>query len=107
LRPKSFVQTVYVTFRGIKYAWQIPKVTNTNLPSGTLDALGVKFATPGDFDELCFGANAPKPPKATITIGSGEGPAQTSKTLSTFYDPSVANLPEGWTESKAPIIAFN
>ncbi len=107
LRPKSFIQTVYVTVRGIKYAWQLPKVTITNLPTGALDALGVKLATPGDFDELCFGANAPKPPKASVTIGSGEGANQTSKTLSTFYDPSIESLPEGWTESKAPIIAFN
>jgi len=107
LRPKSFIQTVYVTFRGIKYAWQLPRVTITNLPSGALDALGVKLAVPGDFDELCFGGNAPKPPKASVTIGEGDGATATSKTLSTFYDPSVANLPEGWAESKAPIIAFN
>jgi hypothetical protein len=107
LRPKSFIQTVYVTVRGIKYAWQLPKVTTTNLPAGALDGVGVKLATPGDFDELCFGANAPKPPKASVTIGTGEGANQTSKTLSTFYDPSIASLPEGWVESKAPIIAFN
>jgi hypothetical protein len=107
LRPKSFIQTVYVTFRGIKYAWQLPKVTITNVTQATLDSLGVKLATPGDFDELCFGGNAPKPPKASVTIGEGDGATLTSKTLSTFYDPSIANLPEGWTESKAPIIAFN
>jgi len=107
LRPKSFIQTVYVTVRGVKYAWQLPKVTIRNLASGALDGLGVKLATPGDFDELCFGANAPKPPKASITLGSGEGADQTSKTLSTFYDPSIASLPTGWTESKAPVIAFN
>jgi hypothetical protein len=107
LRPNSFIQTVYVTFRGIKYAWQLPKVTITNVTQATLDGLGVKLATPGDFDELCFGGNAPKPPKASVTIGNGEGADQTSKTLSTFYDPSIASLPTGWTESKAPIIAFN
>jgi hypothetical protein len=82
-------------------------VTITNVTEGVLGQLGVKFATPGDFDELCFGANAPKPPKAKVTIGSGEGANATSKDLSTFYDPSVSNLPEGWTEEKAPIIAFN
>jgi hypothetical protein len=107
LRPKSFIQTVYVTIRGIKYAWQLPKVTKTNVTEGVLAQLGVKFATPGDFDELCFGANAPKPPKAGVTIGSGEGADTTSKDLSTFYDPSISNLPEGWTETKAPVIAFN
>jgi hypothetical protein len=107
LRPKSFVHTVYVTVRGIKYAWQLPKVTITNVTQETLTALGVKLATPGDFDELCFGANAPKPPKASVTIGSGDGDSATSKTLSTFYDPSIASLPTGWTESKPPIIAFN
>lgn len=106
-RPNSFIQTVYVTFRGIKYAWQLPKVTITNVTQATLDALGVKLATAGDFDELCFGGNAPKPPKAEVTIGSGEGADATSKTLSTFYDPSTTTLPTGWTESKAPVIAFN
>jgi hypothetical protein len=104
LRPNSFIQTAYVTFRGIKYAWQLPKVTITNLAANALDGLGVKLATPGDFDELCFGANAPKPPKASITIADGES---ASKTLSTFYDPSIADLPTGWTEFKAPVIAFN
>jgi hypothetical protein len=107
LRPKSFIRTAYVTFRGIKYAWQLPKVTITNVTDTILNQLGIKFATAEDFDELCFGANAPKPPKAGATIGSGEGAAATSKDVSTFYDPSTANLPEGWIELKAPIIAFN
>ena len=107
LRPNSFVQTVYVTFRGIKYAWQLPKVTITNVTQAVIDELGIKLATPGDFDELCFGANAPKPPKASRTVGEGSGASLISKTLSTFYDPSTTTLPTGWTESKAPIIAFN
>ncbi len=102
-RPTSFVHTVYVTFRSIKYAWQLPKVTITNLTQATVTALGISLATPGDFDELCFGAQAPKPPKASVTIADG---VDNSKTLSTFYDPSVT-LPTGWTESKAPKIAFN
>lgn len=102
-RPTSFVHTVYVTYRGIKYAWQLPKVTITNLTQAVVTGLGINLATPGDFDELCFGAQAPKPPKASITIADGD---TNSKTLSTFYDPSVT-LPTGWTESKAPKIAFN
>jgi hypothetical protein len=107
LRPNSFIQTVYVTFRGVKYAWQMPKVTITNVTQAVIDGLGIKLATPGDFDELCFGADAPKPPKASATIGSGSGEEATAKTLSTFYDPSTTTLPTGWTEAKAPIIAFN
>jgi hypothetical protein len=107
LRPKSFIHTAYVTFRGIKYAWQLPKVTITNVTQDVLNRLGIKLATPGDFDELCFGANAPKPPKAGATIGSGDGANATSKDLSTFYDPSIEALPEGWTETKAPVISFN
>jgi len=107
LRPNSFIQTVYVTFRGIKYAWQMPKVTITNVTQAVIDGLGIKLATPGDFDELCFGTNSPKPPKASVTIGSGTGDDATAKTLSTFYDPSTTTLPTGWTESKAPIISFN
>jgi hypothetical protein len=107
LRPNSFIQTAYVTFRGIKYAWQLPKVTITNVTQAVIDGLGIKLAVPGDFDELCFGANAPRPPKASVTIGEGSGAEATSKTLSTFYDPSTTTLPTGWTESKAPLIAFN
>ena len=107
LRPNSFIQTVYVTFRGIKYAWQLPKVTITNVTQAVIDGLGIKLATAGDFDELCFGGNSPKPPKAERTIGEGDGATATSKTLSTFYDPSTTTLPTGWTESKAPKIAFN
>ncbi|MCC3409900.1 MAG: hypothetical protein JGK17_31060 [Microcoleus sp. PH2017_10_PVI_O_A] len=106
LRPNSFIQTAYVTFRGIKYAWQLPKVTITNLTQAVIDQLGIKLATPSDFDELCFGAQAPKPPKASVTLGQGTGADTTTKTLSTFYDPSIANLPAGWAESKAPRIAF-
>lgn len=104
LRPNSFVQTVYVTLRGIKYAWQLPRVTITNVTQEVINKLGIKLATPGDFNELCFGANAPKPPKASVTIADGD---TNTKTLSTFYDPSTAELPTGWTESKAPVIAFN
>lgn len=106
LRPNSFIQTAYVTFRGIKYAWQLPKVTITNVTEATILALGVRLATPGDFDELCFGANAPKPPKASRTISTGADASLNIKTLSTFYDPSVT-LPAGWTESKSPKISFN
>src|SRR4028119_1415812 len=104
LRPNSFIQTAYATFQGIKYAWQLPKVTITNVTQAVLDGLGVKLATPGDFDELCFGGNSPKPPKASATIASGD---DSSKMLSTFYDRSTTTLPTGWTESKAPKIAFN
>lgn len=106
LRPNSFIQTVYVTIRGIKYAWQLPKVTITNVTEAVIGQLGIKLAVASDFDELCFGADAPKPPKGSVTIGTGDGADATSKTLSTFYDPSSA-LPTGWTQSKAPIIAFN
>jgi hypothetical protein len=105
LRPDSFIQTVYVTFRGIKYAWQMPKVTITNVTEAVIGQLGVRLAVPGDFDELCFGAQAPKPPKASVTLGEGADANLTTKTLSTFYDPSIT-LPAGWTESKAPRIAF-
>lgn len=107
LRPNSFIQTAYVTFRGVKYAWQLPKVTITNLTEAVIGQLGIKLAAPADFDELCFGADAPKPPKASRTIGEESGGTITNtKTLSTFYDPSTA-LPTGWTESKAPKISFN
>ncbi len=98
----SFVQTVYVTIEGIKYAWNIPKVTFKNIDKDA-SAIGLKEATTGDRDELCFGANFPVPPRATKVIpGSGEdGP----KYISTFYDPS-SKLPSLWTPSKPGIYSL-
>lgn len=90
LTASSLVESVYVTIRGIKYGWNIPKVTETN--AGSLAALGVVKATAGDRDELCFGANFPKPPRATKTVISGSD----IKTITTFYDPSKTDA-TGWT----------
>lgn len=91
LTPTSFVKSVYVTLRGIKYGWNIPKVTETN--AGSLGGLGIVNAVADDRDELCFGANFPKPPRASRVIGS----TTEIKVVSTFYDPSKETLPSGWT----------
>lgn len=93
LSAASFVQTVYVSMRGVKYGWNIPKVTLTN--AGDLTGLGVTNAVAGDRDELCFGANFPKPPQASIIKANGDE----IKVVRTFYDPSK-NLPAGWTPAK-------
>lgn len=82
-------RTVFVTYKGINYAWQIPNDTYANL-GGDAAALGLREAGPNDTD-LVFGAQSPKPPKATRTIGEGEDANQ----ITTFYDPS-GQVPAGW-----------
>lgn len=94
LSPASFVTSVYVTIRGVNYGWNIPKVTITNV-GDLAGSLGVKTANAGDRDELCFGANFPKPPQASIIKVSGDD----IKTIRTFYDPSK-DLTGGWTPSR-------
>lgn len=90
LNATAFVRSVYVVMRGVKYGWNIPKVTLTN--AGDLAGLGVINAVADDRDELCFGANFPKPPRAEFTKVDGDD----IKIISTFYDPSKA-LPDKWT----------
>jgi hypothetical protein len=87
----ALVKTVYVKILGINYAWQIPKVTQTN--AGALTDLGIVEANIADADELCFGANFPIPPRAYKTIAPGN--ATTKKTISTFYDPDKTAA-AGW-----------
>jgi hypothetical protein len=89
LAASSLVQSVYVVIRGIKYGWNMPKVTETN--AGSLAELGVIKAVAGDRDELCFGCNFPKPPKASLVKVTGDD----IKTITTFYDPGKTL--EKWT----------
>ena len=94
LSPASFVTSVYVTIRGVNYGWNIPKVTITNV-GDLAGSLGVKNAAAEDRDELCFGANFPKPPQASIIKIAGDD----IKTIRTFYDPSK-ELAGGWVPSR-------
>jgi len=89
--PKALVQGVFVTMLGVKYGWNIPLVTSTNT-GGDLSGLGINIATGADLDEVCTGANFPKPPRAAFIQGTGD----IIKEISTFYDPSVSDLPKGW-----------
>lgn len=89
--PKT--HAVYVTIRGIKYAWRIPKETWVKI-GGAAAALGIKLATSNDKD-LVFGASFPTPPKVGKIMTSGNGGLDH---ISTFCDPSkVDNLPAGWS----------
>lgn len=92
----ALVKTVFVTVRGIKYAWQRNKVTVTNATEAKMASLGHKVPTQTDFDELCFGGSFPRPPRATLFI-SGSG-SDGSKRISTYYDPS-GTLGDGWQPS--------
>jgi len=85
----KFVKSVYVAIRGIKYGWNIPKVTETN--AGSLGLLKVIDATAADRDDLCFGSNFPNPPRAQKVTGTDAA----IKTISTFYDPTVTAA-TGW-----------
>ncbi|MEP0868877.1 hypothetical protein NDA01_03575 [Trichocoleus desertorum AS-A10] len=92
--PKTVI--AYVTIRGVNYAWNLPKSTQSKIRT-FLAALGIKIATTNDKD-LVFGASYPKPPKAGIILPSGQGGIDT---ISTFVDPSVMDrLPDGWKPLK-------
>lgn len=88
----SLVRTVYVSLKGIKYAWNPPKVTLEKIGDAALTALGIKYATADDITELCFGATYPKPPKAKKQLGTT---ADDMAVVQTFYDPDK-DLPAGW-----------
>jgi hypothetical protein len=72
---------VYVTVNNVKYAWNIRDVLLAKIKP-SLDALGVKIATPET--DCVFGAAFPKPP--TVKIFTAQGDEEI--TASTFYDPS-------------------
>lgn len=87
-------QAVYVTLNGFKYAWRIPQTLLTRL-GGDTAGLGIQIATGAD-DDLVWGANSPKPPRASRVVVSADG----VDVLTTFIDPSRADsLPEGWSTS--------
>jgi hypothetical protein len=81
--PHSTVR--FMTINSVKYAYYLPNGENN--PEG-LNNLGSEIATPGAQD-LVFGAAFPFPPRASTLIGGGH-------TFSTFYAPSVAEIPQGW-----------
>lgn len=98
----DLVRTVYVTIKGIKYAWNIPTVSLGKIgEDGTL-SLGIKYAVADDVSELCFGANYPKPPRASKTFGTT---ADDLSTVQTFYDPDKT-LPDGWQKIDAGILTL-
>lgn len=87
-------QAVFVTINGFKYAWRIPQTQLTKI-AGDAAALGLQIATAAD-DDLVFGVNSPKPPRASKVVVSADG----VDTISTFIDPSrVDSLPDGWSTS--------
>jgi hypothetical protein len=98
----ELVRTVYVTVKGIKYAWNIPKVTLAKIDASLSD-LGIQLATESDAGDLCFGANYPKPPRASKAFGTN---ADDLAVVSTFYDPDKS-LPSGWSTTDAGILAWS
>lgn len=93
--PKTVI--AYVTINGIKYAWNLPKTTQSKIGATVLTQLGIKIATSADKD-LVFGSSFPKPPRVGSTkIGGGGG----IDDISTYCDPSVMdNLPAGFAPIK-------
>ncbi len=109
LTPNSFVRTVYVTIKAIKYAWNIPLVTLNHIKAavpnggGGITIPNIKEATASDYDELCIGANAPKPPRASFVMAHplSSDPA----TIQTFFDPD-RTLVNPWQPTKSGVYAF-
>ncbi|MCT7987613.1 hypothetical protein [Laspinema olomoucense] len=82
---------VFITIRGIKYAWRMRADQYAKLQPYASN-IGFKDASPNDLD-LVYGPSFPKPPTIGIVI-SGEG---STDNLSTFCDPTKVNsLKEGW-----------
>lgn len=98
--PSALVKTVFVTISGLRYAWNMPKVTETNLPNGvTLAQLGITDPPAGaSFSDVIYGATVPKPGKVSATTVAGDD----VKTISTYYDPDLATIPAAFTPVKAP-----
>ncbi|MEG4807938.1 hypothetical protein QUA82_09935 [Microcoleus sp. F8-D3] len=88
--------TVYVTVRGIKYAWNMPSETRAAITDATMTALGIQVATAADIPTLVWGASVPKPAKVqfrrtTTPLGG------TSDSLSTYVSQAQEdNLPAGY-----------
>lgn len=86
--------TVYVTVRGIKYAWNIPNESITAITTATLTALGINIATAADLPTLVWGASLPRPAKAKFFNAAGPGGGDV---LSTFVGQAQEDsLPNGW-----------
>jgi len=86
-------KTWYVTINNIKYAWQAAQV-----PTGlvvNINDIGIKEATAAN-DDLVFGCSFPKPARAKKQLNDN------GDTFSSFWDPSVATLPAGWTAANGP-----
>lgn len=95
--------TVYVTVRGIKYAWNMPTETRVKITDATLTALGVNIATTADIPTLVWGATYPRPAKAQTFITGG---TQGGDLLSTFVGQAQEDsLPSNW-KLKSPRIMF-
>lgn len=91
-RTSQKTLAVYITIRGIKYAWRIPKRTWQRLGANAAK-LGIKQASSNDKD-LVFGASFPVPPTVAAILGDGKG-------ISTFCDPSkIDSLPTGWRATR-------
>ncbi|MCT7955726.1 hypothetical protein [Laspinema palackyanum] len=90
-RQSKLSKLVFVTIRGVKYAWRM-RAEQYNKIKGFASNIGFKEASQNDAD-LVYGATFPKPPKIGITI-TGEGGMDN---LSTFCDPTkIDDLKEGW-----------
>lgn len=95
--------TVYVTVRGIKYAWNMPSETRVKITDTTLTALGINIATAADIPTLVWGASLPRPAKAQSFLTGG---TQGGDLISTFVGQAVEdNLPANW-KLKSPRIMF-
>lgn len=89
----------YVTISGIKYAWPLSNDVATRL--GNVEALGLR-PTVGTANDYVYGARFPKPPRATKRTVGDDGVS----TASSFYDPTISTLPDGFYQSKSSITAL-
>lgn len=87
-KASALSKPVYITIKGIKYAWRMSAAQYTNITSAERTALGITDVTAGE-RTMVWGCREPKPPKVGKTAGGN--------TISTFCDPTkLDSLPEGW-----------
>lgn len=91
---QKFVKSVYVTLQEVKYGWHMPLATAAGIGSTQLTNIGIKDVAENDKDEVVFGANIPRPPraKAIVTVAGQSGTGSSVNSYTTFYDPSKENV---------------
>lgn len=100
--PTRGATTVYVTVRGIFYAWKMPNYQILEIEATDVNELGLKVpSTDADVVKLVYGASFPLPGRAVKVFDANPTiPNDAEKEISTFYEEG-ANLTT-WVSTSVP-----